>query len=326
MPSNYDGRNGFLVTPRGWRRPPVGESQGGGFGRRWPANERDLGRAVASSCVGLRVGQAGGKIQPFWWISKAGCKAPHLGIIRCCIWSSAVVVLPWSVGKKCAKEAGHTDRARPTMTTKPLILSPAAIGFWTRCLRASRNWSQEALAAATDLDTRTIQRIESGKPSSVDTRRGLARGLGYENLNIFEDPEFAMWLTGFIDNVQELRQEKIHSQRPDHVPVSASRVTSGETLARLAGATNALILTATSKFLLMLSVKPPAYSTSFATSATVMTTCPSRVASIAHSSWTACCMTWSNSGFGYIRRSATRKLWGRIGPIRRRRCPSLSGI
>lgn len=48
-----------------------------------------------------------------------------------------------------------------------------------------------------------------------------------------------MWLTGFIDNVQELRQEKIHSQRPDHVPVSASRVTSGETLARLAGATNA---------------------------------------------------------------------------------------
>jgi predicted transcriptional regulator len=50
------------------------------------------------------------------------------------------------------------------MTTEPLTLSPAILGFWTRCLRTTLNWSQEALAAAAGVDTRTIQRIESGKP------------------------------------------------------------------------------------------------------------------------------------------------------------------
>ena len=59
------------------------------------------------------------------------------------------------------------------MTTESLTLSPAALGFWTRCLRTSQNWSQEALAAKAQLDTRTIQRIEAGQPSSINTRRSF---------------------------------------------------------------------------------------------------------------------------------------------------------
>jgi transcriptional regulator with XRE-family HTH domain len=127
------------------------------------------------------------------------------------------------------------------MTSESPILSPAVLGYWTRFLRTGQNWSQEALAAAARLDTRTIQRIESGKPSSVNTRRSLARGLGYENSNIFEDPQFAMSVIGFINGAQELGQKELRKQHPDHVPVSVSRVSSGEILGRLANAANAAL-------------------------------------------------------------------------------------
>jgi transcriptional regulator with XRE-family HTH domain len=127
------------------------------------------------------------------------------------------------------------------MTTEPLTLSPAILGFWTRCLRTTLNWSQEALAAAAGVDTRTIQRIESGKPSSINTRRSLARGLGYENPNIFEDPQFAMSVMDIINGAQGIRQKEFRKQHPDRVPVCVSRVTSGKGLGNLASAANATL-------------------------------------------------------------------------------------
>jgi hypothetical protein len=35
------------------------------------------------------------------------------------------------------------------------------------------------------LEVRTVQRVESGKPSSVDTRRALARAFDWEDIDIF---------------------------------------------------------------------------------------------------------------------------------------------
>ena len=64
------------------------------------------------------------------------------------------------------------------------------------------HWSQEALAASANLTPRTIQRIEAGEPSSIATRRSLARGLGYENPDIFEDPEFIATVLKLLDGAQ----------------------------------------------------------------------------------------------------------------------------
>jgi transcriptional regulator with XRE-family HTH domain len=52
----------------------------------------------------------------------------------------------------------------------------------SKALRETMNWSQEALAASSGLDVRTVQRIEAGNARvSVTTRRALAKGLGYDN-------------------------------------------------------------------------------------------------------------------------------------------------
>jgi DNA-binding XRE family transcriptional regulator len=49
-------------------------------------------------------------------------------------------------------------------STTPL-LDPKILGFWTRCLRETQHMSQDALAASSGLDVRTIQRIEAGAGS-----------------------------------------------------------------------------------------------------------------------------------------------------------------
>jgi len=127
------------------------------------------------------------------------------------------------------------------MITESLSLPPNILGFWTRCLRTTQNWSQEALAAASGLDTRTIQRIEAGKPASVTTRRSLALGLGYDNPCIFDDPQFITTVMGLIGAAQSQPADDFRKQNPDHIPVATSRITTGEALGRLAGSSNAYL-------------------------------------------------------------------------------------
>jgi transcriptional regulator with XRE-family HTH domain len=50
---------------------------------------------------------------------------------------------------------------------------PKFIGFWTKAIRETSHWSQEALAASSGLDVRTIQRIEAGNSTSITTRRAF---------------------------------------------------------------------------------------------------------------------------------------------------------
>lgn len=118
---------------------------------------------------------------------------------------------------------------------------PKFLAFWTKCIRESSHWSQEALAAASGLDVRTIQRIEAGHPVSVTTRRALARGLGYDNPDVFEDPEFIKGVHALFEGMRKVQDEEVQKQFPDHMRVSVARVTSGEGLARVAYEANAYL-------------------------------------------------------------------------------------
>lgn len=55
--------------------------------------------------------------------------------------------------------------------------------------RESKKWPQEHLAEIARLSTRTVQRVENGQPSDLDTRRALARvAFGYEDIDLLNKP------------------------------------------------------------------------------------------------------------------------------------------
>jgi transcriptional regulator with XRE-family HTH domain len=116
------------------------------------------------------------------------------------------------------------------MTAEVQLLSPSTLGFWTRCIRTASQLSQEALAEASGLPTRTIQRIEAGRPTSIATRRSLARGLGYENRDVFEDPAFIAELHKLLETVSEHNPKQHY---PNYVKISASVAQNGDDLGNL---------------------------------------------------------------------------------------------
>ncbi|MGA0601428.1 helix-turn-helix transcriptional regulator [Caulobacter sp. KR2-114] len=124
------------------------------------------------------------------------------------------------------------------MAADAQTLSPATLGSWTRCIRTASHLSQEALAEASGLPTRTIQRIEAGRPTSVTTRRSLARGLGYENLDVFDDPTFVVEVHRLLERLSEHDQQQ---QFPDHIKVQATPVHNGEALGQLIGTSEAYL-------------------------------------------------------------------------------------
>lgn len=121
-------------------------------------------------------------------------------------------------------------------------LEPTLLGFWTKCIREASHWSQEAVAVSAGLDVRTIQRVEAGKPVSITTRRALARGLGYENHDVFQDPNFIATVHTLLADLQNAKRTDFQAQFPDHIHVSMTPVTSGEALGRLADTSQATLL------------------------------------------------------------------------------------
>jgi transcriptional regulator with XRE-family HTH domain len=68
------------------------------------------------------------------------------------------------------------------------LLAPAELGKFIKALRDMNKWSQATLAEIALVTERTIQRVENGEPSSLDTRRALARAFGHEDLDVFDKP------------------------------------------------------------------------------------------------------------------------------------------
>jgi transcriptional regulator with XRE-family HTH domain len=68
------------------------------------------------------------------------------------------------------------------------VPTPVDLGGIIKFLREENKWSQATLAEIAGLTDRTIQRVESGEPSSVDTRRALAGAFKLDNLDLFNKP------------------------------------------------------------------------------------------------------------------------------------------
>jgi transcriptional regulator with XRE-family HTH domain len=66
------------------------------------------------------------------------------------------------------------------------VPTPAELAKFVKTMREMNKWSQATLAELARVTERTIQRVENGEPSSLDTRRALARAFAYEDLDVFE--------------------------------------------------------------------------------------------------------------------------------------------
>ena len=105
----------------------------------------------------------------------------------------------------------------------PRLLSPDELALLTRLLRESRKWSQETLSQLSGLSVRTIQRVETCKPSDLDTRRALARAFEVEDIDAFNKPyEFP--------TAEEIKANQEKFER-EHITLRAERMTSGRSLA-----------------------------------------------------------------------------------------------
>ena len=71
---------------------------------------------------------------------------------------------------------------------QPRPLDPVEVGIFVRTRREFNGWSQETLAEISRLSVRTVQRVEDGQPSSIDTRRALARAFEFEDIDFLSRP------------------------------------------------------------------------------------------------------------------------------------------
>ncbi|MGQ3085346.1 MAG: helix-turn-helix domain-containing protein [Hydrogenophaga sp.] len=105
-------------------------------------------------------------------------------------------------------------------------LTPKELAALVRTFREMRQWSQEQLADISGLSGRTVQRTERGEPSSVDTRRALARAFGAEDIDMFNKPYV-------IPTAEEMAASKAQFEK-EHVTLQVERVTTGKQLGKLA--------------------------------------------------------------------------------------------
>jgi transcriptional regulator with XRE-family HTH domain len=120
------------------------------------------------------------------------------------------------------------------------LIDPKMLGFWARCIRDAQHLSQEALAANASVDIRTVQRFEAGKTVNLTSRRALAKALGYDNPDVFDDPKFAEEVLKFLDGLKAIQQKSLDNQHPDSVRVKAQALGSGAEAMRFADAVSAM--------------------------------------------------------------------------------------
>ncbi|TAM06370.1 MAG: helix-turn-helix domain-containing protein [Paraburkholderia sp.] len=116
--------------------------------------------------------------------------------------------------------------AATEQTQKPRLLTGDELAVLVKLYREFRQWSQEQLADLSGLSVRTIQRVERGEPSGLDTRRAIARAFEFEDIDALNKPFL-------IPTDEELKAEKEKFER-EHITLKASPLATGKQLAQLA--------------------------------------------------------------------------------------------
>ena len=108
--------------------------------------------------------------------------------------------------------------------THPRLLTPAEVAAIVKAMRAQMAWKQETLAEFAGLTPRTIQRLEAGEPSSLGTRKAVARAFGWP-LDFFDVPRV-------IPTHEELAAQKAAFDR-EHLILDAVAADGRDILTRL---------------------------------------------------------------------------------------------
>jgi transcriptional regulator with XRE-family HTH domain len=152
--------------------------------------------------------------------------APKRGACR-----STVGMLSWSNYRQPVKltPSSTTEHAMQTSTPEtpiqPRTLTPEELAVLVRMLREAKSWSQEQLADIAKLSTRTVQRVEEGQPSSLDTRRALAGAMGFEDVDAFNKPHV-------IPTAEQVAEQKARFEK-EHMTLKGRRIEKGKQLGRL---------------------------------------------------------------------------------------------
>ena len=125
------------------------------------------------------------------------------------------------------------DQSKEREASQPV--DPETLAWWAYSLRTGSGWSQETVAELSGLNVRTVQRVEAGHPSNVHTRRALARGLGYEDVEVFNKLETSAYLEKLRADIFQMRDDAVRrTQFPDCIFVDAVEAKNGKMLADFA--------------------------------------------------------------------------------------------
>jgi len=105
-------------------------------------------------------------------------------------------------------------------------MTPAEVGLLVKLYRESMEWTQETLAELAGLTPRTVQRVEAGDPSSVDTRRALARAFQIPDMDVFLKPNP-------FPTSEEIAEQKAQFER-DYIVLDAKIVSGRDITAMFA--------------------------------------------------------------------------------------------
>jgi transcriptional regulator with XRE-family HTH domain len=110
-------------------------------------------------------------------------------------------------------------------TVQQRTLTPEELAVLVRMLRDAKGWSQEQLAEISKLSSRTVQRVEEGLPSSVDTRRAIASAMGFEDIDALNKPHT-------IPTPEQVTAQQTRFDN-EHLTLKAQRIETGKQFGHL---------------------------------------------------------------------------------------------
>jgi transcriptional regulator with XRE-family HTH domain len=95
-----------------------------------------------------------------------------------------------------------------------------------KLMRDSKKWTQEQLAEISNLNIRTIQRVENGTSASFDTRRALARAFDASDIDCFNKAH--------VFPTQKEIEDAIEKAEKEHLTLDANDLKNGRHVGQLA--------------------------------------------------------------------------------------------